>query len=148
MTTNGEVTTPETAAPVRPTGRLANVGLWILQVLLALAFGMAGASKLAGQEQQVELFDDIGLGQWLRYLTGALEVAGAIGLLIPALAGLAALGLAGVMLGAVLTDAFIIEGSPVFPLVLLALAALVAWGRRDRLAETGGRLLGRPRPTD
>jgi uncharacterized membrane protein len=148
MTRNGEVTRPESATPARPRGRLANVGLWILQVLLALAFGMAGASKLAGQEQQVELFDDIGLGQWLRYLTGALEVAGAIGLLVPALAGLAALGLAGVMLGAVLTDAFVIEGNPVSPLVLLALAALVAWGRRDRLVETGGRLLGRPRPTD
>jgi putative oxidoreductase len=147
MTTNGEVTTPETATAARPTGRLANVGLWILQVLLAIAFGMAGASKLAGEEQQVELFDDIGLGQWLRYLTGALEVTGAIGLLIPALAGLAALGLAGVMLGAVLTDAFIIEGSPVFPLVLLALAGLVAWGRRHRLTETAGRLIGRSRPT-
>lgn len=33
----------------------------------------------------VELFNEIGLGQWFRYLTGGLEVVGAVALLIPRL---------------------------------------------------------------
>nr|MDT0663276.1 DoxX family protein [Micromonospora sp. DSM 115978] len=137
------------ATGVRTRSRVAHIGIWVLQVLLAIGFGMAGGSKLAGQEQQVQLFDDIGVGQWLRYLTGALEVAGAIGLLIPALAGLAALGLAAVMLGAVITDAFIIDGNPVGPLVLLLLAAMVAAGRRDGIADLRRRISGtRSAPTE
>ena len=39
----------------------------------------------------MEMFTQIGLGQWLLYLVGALKFAGAIGLLIPRLAGAAAL---------------------------------------------------------
>jgi hypothetical protein len=37
--------------------------------------------KLSGQDMMVQEFDVIGLGQWLRYLTGILELAGAITLL-------------------------------------------------------------------
>jgi putative oxidoreductase len=114
-------------------GRALNIGLWVLQGLLAIGFTMSGVSKLVGVESTVQLFDDIGIGQWFRYVVGALEVAGAVGLLIPRLAGLAALGLVGVMAGAAVTDAFIVEdGNPTAPLVLLVLSAIVAWGRRDR----------------
>uniref|UniRef100_UPI00211D5EFF DoxX family protein n=1 Tax=Streptomyces sp. t99 TaxID=1828172 RepID=UPI00211D5EFF len=45
-------------------------------------------------------FDAIGWGGWLMYLTGVLELAGAVGLLVPRMVALAALGLVGVMLGA------------------------------------------------
>lgn len=129
-----------TEARPRAVGRAGNIGLWVLQVLLALFLGMAGAGKLAGEEAAIQLFDDIGFGQWLRYLTGALELAGAIGLLIPALTGLAALGLAAVMFCAALTDAFILGGNPVVPGVLMVLALIVAWGRRDRLSALRDRV--------
>lgn len=113
--------------------KAANVALWVLQVALAAEFIVnAGAGKLLGSEQSVQLFADIGAGQWLRYLTGALEVAGGLGLLVPRLSGLAALGLVGVMGGAAVTDAFIVDDSPVIPLILLIAAAIVAWFRRDR----------------
>lgn len=46
---------------------------------------------------------------------GAVELAGAIGLLIPRLAGAAALGLIGVMVGAVITQLFVLE--PVWALL-------------------------------
>lgn len=36
-----------------------------------------------GDEFQAYAFTEIGLGQWFQYLTGALEFAGANGLLIP-----------------------------------------------------------------
>lgn len=133
--------TQHAAHPARRRG--ANVALWALQGLLGLFFVLAGATKLAGAEQAVELFDDIGAGQWFRYVVGTLEVAGGIGLFIPRLAGLAGLGLAGVMVGAVTTHVFVIGGNFALPLILGALAALVAWGRRDRTRALVNRIRGR-----
>lgn len=120
-------------------GRARNVALWVLQVAAAAMLGMAGFAKLTGAPDMVALFDAVGIGQWFRYATGALEVAGAALLLVPALAGAGALLLAGVMLGAALTHLFVIGGSPAVPLVLLAVLAAVAYGRRERTL----RLLGR-----
>jgi uncharacterized membrane protein YphA (DoxX/SURF4 family) len=110
--------------------RIGNVALWALQALLAAYFVYSGFLLLG--DDFVKKFDEIGFGQWLRYLTGVLEIAGAIGLLIPRLCGLAALGLAGVMVGAVGTELFLLErGDAVLPLILMVLAAVVAWFRRD-----------------
>ncbi len=120
-------------------GGARNVGLWVLQVLTAAMFIMAGFGKLTGTPDMVALFDAVGVGQWFRSVTGVLEVGGGLMLLVPALAGVGGLLLAGVMAGAVLTHLFIIGGSPVFPLVLMLVAATIAWARRDRTA----RLLGR-----
>src|SRR6185295_19795134 len=83
------------------TGKIINVGLWILQIAAAGMFLMVGFFKLSGDPRMVGLFDAIGVGQWFRYVTGSLEVLGAILLLTPRLSGLAALLLVGVMLGAV-----------------------------------------------
>ena len=49
------------------------------------------------------MFHQMGADDWFRYLVGTLELAGGIDLLIPRLAGLAALGLTGVMVGATYT---------------------------------------------
>jgi uncharacterized membrane protein YphA (DoxX/SURF4 family) len=114
-------------------GAAANIALWVLQVLLALAFIVPVYRKLAGVPESVQLFDDIGLGQWLRYAVGLLELTLAIGLLLPRFAGLAALGLVGVMAGAVLTEVVFETGNWALPLALLAIAALVAWGRREQI---------------
>src|SRR6266576_6481513 len=92
------------------TGKIMNVGLWILQIAAAGMFLMVGFLKLSGDPQLVGLFEAIGLGQWFRYLTGTLEVAGAILLLIPRTSGLAAMMLAGVMVGAIITHVFIVGG--------------------------------------
>lgn len=112
-----------------------------LQFLLAALFLFFGIRKLIGDEAAVQTFSEIGAGQWFRYLVGTLEISGAIGLLIPRLAGLAAIELTGVMTGAVATEVFLIaDGDPVTPLVLLVIAATVAWFRRERtiaLVEAG-----------
>lgn len=100
--------------------------------------GMAGFSKLTGAEQMVGLFESIGVGQWFRYVTGLLEITGAVLLLIPTLAGVGALLLACVMLGAVATHLFVIGGSPLTPLVLLAVLLVIAWGRRRRTLRLVG----------
>lgn len=128
------------AARTTSRGRTANIVLWVLQVVLALLFVMAGASKVFGDPAMVRMFADIGVGQWFRYVVGALEVAGAVGVLIPRLSGLAALGLACVMAGAVFTNLVVLGASPLLPLANLVLALLVAWGRWPRTgALPGGR---------
>jgi putative oxidoreductase len=114
------------------TGTFMNVGLWILQIGAAGMFLMVGFLKLSGDAQLVGLFEAIGLGQWFRYLTGALEVAGAFLLLIPRTSGLGALMLFGVMIGAVVTHVFIVGGSPLMAIILLVVTGVVAWGRRQR----------------
>lgn len=124
--------------------KVGNIAIWVLQIALAAAFILNfGPGKLLGSEQAVQTFADIGVGQWLRYLTGTLEIAGGIGLLIPRLSGLAALGLAGVMSGAVLAEVFLLDADVLVPLILLVAVAAIAWLRRDRTLA----LLGRPRRT-
>ncbi|XVS65596.1 DoxX family protein [Actinosynnema sp. CA-299493] len=110
---------------------IGHIVLWVSQVLLAAYFVHSGISLLG--DDFVGKFDKIGSGQWLRYVTGVLELAGALGLLVPRLCGLAALGLVGVMAGAVVTE-LVVLGDPagaVLPAVLLVPAAVVALGRRD-----------------
>jgi uncharacterized membrane protein YphA (DoxX/SURF4 family) len=125
-----------TLAPTARTarGRITNVATWILQALIGVQFISGGGLKLAGSPVMVDLFTDIGAGQWLRYLVGALEVAGGVGLLIRPLCGLAAAGLVGVMAGAVVTNVAIISENPTLPAVYLVLLALIARRRRDRSA--------------
>jgi putative oxidoreductase len=118
-----------TAAPtVSGKGRL--ITLWILSSLAALAFIAAGAAKLAGAAVMVELFGKVGLGQWFRYFTGFLEVAGAIGLLMSRYAFYAAVLLAIVMVGAILAHIAVLGGSPAPAAVLLVLSGMIAYLRK------------------
>src|ERR1051326_3998517 len=115
--------------------RFRNAGLWALQIAGAAMFFMAGAPKITGAESMVQVFAAVGLGQWLRYFTGALEVLGAIALLIPYFAGLAALWLSAVMLAAVIAHPTVLGGNPTIPMALFIAMAIVAWARRGRTAR-------------
>lgn len=112
-----------------------HVILWVLQVAAAAMFVFSGAMKLVAVPEMVELFDTIGVGQWLRYVTGALEVAGGVALLVPRLVAHGAALLAAVMVGAVFTDLVILGANPLPASVLLVASAVIAWGRRERLAR-------------
>jgi putative oxidoreductase len=118
---------------VRHHGRAALIALWVTQVVLALMFLMAGGSKLAGVPAMVSLFGQIGVGQWFRYVTGAIELTAGIALLIPSASIFGAVLLIPTMIGAIVVNVFVVPASPVAPLVLLLLAATVAWARRDQL---------------
>lgn len=115
--------------------------VWVLQILLALAFAGAGASKLmtsradliAGGMGWAEGFSDTQV-----QLIGAAEVAGAIGLIAPVAIGIApvltavaAAALAVLMGGAVMTHAQRGENF-IPPLVLGLLSAVVAYLRFRR----------------
>jgi len=129
---NATPTSLSTSTPAA-TGRAVNIALWILQGLLAVFFLAAAAGpKLFGEATAVAMFDEIGLGQWFRYLVGGLEAVGAVGLVVPRLARPAALLLAAVMAGAVFTSFVILDSGwlTLSPTILLALLCLVAWGRR------------------
>ena len=124
-----------TAREARPR-RLTSTALWAAQILLA-AFFVFGAAlpKLTGSPSAVQEFGLIGAGQWLRYLVGTAELAGAIGLLTPWLAGLAAAGLAANMAGATIINATVLHwyGMAVMTVLLCAVFVLLAYGRRQQI---------------
>ncbi len=71
--------------------------LLIARWMLTVAFLLAGGAKLARTRPMVELFETFGLPSQQMMLVGALEVAGAIGVQVPYVTTLAALGLAVLM---------------------------------------------------
>jgi putative oxidoreductase len=124
-----------------PANKNLNIALWVVQVLLAAAFLMAGLTKLTTPITQLSV-----MMAWtasvpelmVRFIALA-EVLGAIGLLLPSLSKiqpslttLAALGLSVVMALAVLFHITRGEFGVMLPsLILGALSAFVAWGRRQ-----------------
>ncbi len=109
----------------------ASVAAAVVRVALAVQFAAGGLLKVTGSPAMVEMFADIGAGQWLRYLVGTCELLGGVGLVAPRVAGAAACGLVGLMIGATLTNVLVLEVSPALTLTFLAAAAVVAWARRD-----------------
>lgn len=117
-----------------------NIVLWVIAIVLALAFLAAGLMKLTRSKEQLAAS---GMGYVEDFSAGAIkaigaaEVLAAIGLILPAVTGiapilvpLAATGLVLLMIGAIITHLrrkeapmALVNG------VLLVLAAVVAWGR-------------------
>jgi uncharacterized membrane protein len=129
-------TTTAVASPVR------RRALWTAQILVGVFFVVASAApKLVGESYAVWMFTEIGAGDWFRYLVGALELAGGIGLLVPRLAGLAAAGLVGLMIGAAYTQVTVFDApaTTATPIVLGAICAAIAWARRDGIRALVGR---------
>jgi uncharacterized membrane protein YphA (DoxX/SURF4 family) len=111
-----------------------------LRILLALAFLAAGAAKLASVPAMVQIFDTLGFGQWFRYVTGVVEIAGAVALLIPTYAALGAAWLGITMFFGTLAHLFFLHTSPAPALVLLALSAVIVTLERDQVRQFIARL--------
>lgn len=123
------------------TSRAANAGLWTLQVLLAAVYAFSAYGKLTADAQNVAGFEAMGLGTPGMYLIGALELAGAIAMFVPALTGLAATCFVALMIGAVIITWAIGGGALVaIPATVGVVAAVVAWGRRDSTRRLVARL--------
>lgn len=116
-----------------------NKTLWIVQALLAALFLFAGGMKLALPAAALASQSPFPV-EFLRFI-GAVEILGAIGLIVPAitrirpsLTPLAAAGLTVIMIGAVVSTIVTGPAAPaVVPLIVGILAAFVAYGR-NRLA--------------
>ncbi|MFF3852330.1 DoxX family protein [Micromonospora sp. NPDC002575] len=116
-----------------------NIALWALQILLALVFAGAGLTKVTQPKEKLrERMSFVeGVPEGAVKALGAVEVLAAIGLVLPALTGiatvltpLAAVGAAIVMAGAVVVHVRAKEYPPAaFTALLLVAALVVAWGR-------------------
>jgi putative oxidoreductase len=137
-------TTTVTARPAVRAGRRGHALLWAAQIVLAAFFAFAALPKLAGAHSAVTMFGQIGAGQWLRYLVGTAELAGAVGLLIPRLAGLAAAGLAADMAGASVINAAVLHSSAIAMTVpLCAGFTVIAATRRAQVRRMAAAVTGR-----
>jgi hypothetical protein len=120
-----------------------NIGLWIIQVLLALLFLFAGGVKLIMPIEDITKQMPVAIpGLFLRFIA-VCEVLGALGLILPGLlriktwlTPLAAAGLAIIMIGATALSLKIGVAAAILPLVTGLLAAFVAYSRW-RLAQPG-----------
>lgn len=133
------IASTSTTSTVRRPGRAASAALWVGQILVAATLLFASVPKVTFDPMAVEGFAAIGFSATGTLVIGLLEIAGAIGLLIPRLTGLAALCTVALMIGAV---AFTIPtmgaAMAVLPALVGVVAALVAHGRRSSTAELVG----------
>jgi putative oxidoreductase len=119
-----------------------HIALWVVQVALALAFGMIGVTKLTTSDADIiqqsgELVEKYGVGL-IRFI-GLAEVFGALGLILPAalrilpiLTPLAAIGLAIIM--SLATALHASKGEPIVTQVaFLLLTLFVVWGRGSKV---------------
>lgn len=118
------------ATPGATTERPLDKLLWCVQAFLALMFISASWAKLMGQPEMVALFTAVGVGQWFRYLTGILELTGAVLLIVPTMTRIGAALLATIMLGALTAHLFFLHVPPTTPGVLFLMCGLVVWGWR------------------
>lgn len=103
---------------------------WAFQILAATQFFLTGLDKLSDAPPMVQLFATVGLGQWLRYVTGVIEIAGSVALLVPSLALIGAALLALTMVGALVAHFTVLPFPPVKPIILLAMMLVVIFSRR------------------
>lgn len=117
------------------------IGLVILRVVMSVVLLGAGGAKVVGDAWMVAVFHAIGLGQWLRYVVGITEIVGGLALLVSPLAGVAALALVAMMIGAVLTEIMIVRRPPIAALSALVALMLIAWGHREDTRRVLARVL-------
>ena len=116
-----------------------NIALWVVQILLALAFAAAGFMKVSQplEKLSVRMGWVHSVGERGVRTIGILEILGAIGLILPIalhilpwLTPIAAIGLVLTMIGAAILHVRRNEMAGVAPtIVLLLLAAFIVWGR-------------------
>ncbi|MFJ6382551.1 DoxX family protein [Kitasatospora sp. NPDC092039] len=128
------------AATAVKSSRTALRTVWTLRILLALFFALASAlPKLLALPAATTVFDAIGWGPWFMYLTGLVELAGAIGLLVGRLAGPAATALIVFLVFAFVTQLTAMHGQNAgTPFLFMVPLAVIAWTRRAETAELLG----------
>lgn len=129
-----------TSAPAGHRGRGA-VALSVSRYVLALFLGFSGIAKLIAHESAIESFDRMGWSHGAMYVIGGLETAGAVALLIPLLAGVAAIAFCGLLAGASVVQLTLLDPpNAVMPAVLIVVMVLIARDRRDGTAALAARI--------
>jgi uncharacterized membrane protein YphA (DoxX/SURF4 family) len=123
-----------------------NALLWVLQGLVGLLFLFSGGTKLVMSTEAMQKMsppNSIMLPGWFVKFIGVMEVLGGLGLILPGLTKirrnltpLSAIGLLIIMIGAVvITIMGPGVGAAIIPFVVGILCAVIAYGRRDWLAQ-------------
>lgn len=110
----------------------------IAELGLGLLFVCAGTVKLAGIPFMVDLFASLGFGQWLRYVTALVELAGGALLLAARMEYLAALALAVIMVGATVASVIVFDRSPIPPFLTLLALLTLAWKKNPSTVSNPG----------
>jgi len=100
---------------------------------MALVFLTTGLFKLTGQPLSIATFDAVGLGQWFRYLTGAIEVAGAILVLVPRFSVFGAILLFCVSVGAFVAAITMLHIDFIHTIVLAVITGYLIYAQRQQL---------------
>ncbi|MET8325589.1 DoxX family protein [Streptomyces sp. NPDC005181] len=135
-----ETTTPAntrgsatTAAATRSRGAVA---LTVARFALALFFAFSAFAKLIAHESAIESFDRMGWSHGAMYLIGALEMAGAVALLVPLLSGVAAMAFVGLLAGASIVQLTLLDPvNAIMPALLIVLVVLIARDRQHSTAQ-------------
>jgi putative oxidoreductase len=111
---------------------------WILRLAVTGVFLSVGADKFNAHSMWVKLFEQIGWGQWFRYLTGILQIAGAVLVIVPPtfLIGIGILACTMAGATAVWIIRFAAPGNAIIPAVIfVALVAIGVHGARVNRAS-------------
>jgi uncharacterized membrane protein YphA (DoxX/SURF4 family) len=125
--------------------RIGKILLWTATLFPALVIGLSGVSKVVTTGEWNLLFASWGYPAWFTVAVGALEIAGALLMLVPRLAFYGGSTLAAIMLGAVVTlmmhpgshlfrgrQAPMRTATPLVYLLILLIVAAVRWKDRAR----------------
>jgi len=131
--------------PTSTSAKRQSIVAWVLRVVLGLAFLLIGFTKFTGTAHSIDYFEAIGWGQWFRYLTGSLDVTGAVLLFMPRYTFYGALVLISSVGTATVLSVTVLRGNPFWgglgmvlqPLILTLLTVALAWltcpPRQDQL---------------
>ena len=119
---------------------ILNIALWVAAILLAAMYGFAGFNKVTKSIPELSAMMGgwpTAVPPWAIPTIGTLEIAGALGLILPALTrilpkltAIAAACFVLLQIGAMITHISLGEyGVLPINIVLLLMAAFVAWGR-------------------
>jgi hypothetical protein len=126
--------------PSPPVVRQLSATDWALRVGVALVFAVFAVEKLVGSNW-IALFGAIGLGQCFRYFTGAVQLAGALLLLVPRTARIGGALIGSTMVGAMAIHVAVLDtgvGGAIIPAALLPLVVAAAWKGRGEVVEESG----------
>jgi putative oxidoreductase len=107
---------------------------WVLRIGACGVFLGVGLSKFSSDSMWVKMFEQIGLGDWFRYLTGALQVTGGLLFLIRKTIYVGLVLAGGTMIGAIIVHLFVLGtgvGGAIIPLALLIFVVGVAARRSE-----------------
>ncbi len=103
------------------------VAIWLLRLMIAGIFIVSALPKLLGQEAMIDIFAAIGLGQWLRVVTGLVEGLGSVLILVPAASGMGAILVLLVDAGAFIAQVGVLHGDIVHTIIIALLIGPLAY---------------------